>query len=233
MVNTFTIGPKLKWIKKLDYKRLGKQRVEAKQIIDILEYYDENGEMPDAGWTNHKVTKMWIGHTKALKVYFNYVVRQWVKRGYKNNYEYYDVEDCEIIECKFDGTRAKFSKKADENTFPIWYSFPPFYLSQRAALIMKEKDYYEDIFLDDEVEPYMYKGYLWPSDYGKEIYKNWSLDYLAELGSGIPPQYRISKKIIKKWLKDKNTNPETGRSITKTGQIYKDYKKAAKELGML
>ena len=39
MVNTFVIGRRLKYLDYLDDKRLGKQRVEAAQIINILEYY--------------------------------------------------------------------------------------------------------------------------------------------------------------------------------------------------
>jgi len=38
----------IKSAKCLDYKRLGKQRVEAKQILNIL-----LGETTKAGWTNH------------------------------------------------------------------------------------------------------------------------------------------------------------------------------------
>jgi hypothetical protein len=38
----------------LDYKRLGKQRVEAKTIINILE-----GKTTSNAWRNHPATKMW------------------------------------------------------------------------------------------------------------------------------------------------------------------------------
>lgn len=232
MVNTFVLGPKLKYLKKLDYQRLGKQRVEAAQLIDILDYYDEHGEMPDQGWTNHTATKMWIGHTNALKTYFNYVVKLWIKLGYENNYEYFDVPKCEILTCEFDGVTATFSGKANENTFPKWFSFPPFYMSHRAALVMKKPDFYTELFLDEELEPYMGKGYLWPSECSKKMYKNWSMDYLAPLGAGIPPEVRIPIKIIKKWLKNKLVNPETGRAIKKRGPKYNDYKRAAKFHGL-
>ncbi len=233
MVNTFTLGPKLRYIKKLDSKRLGKQRLEAKQIIDILEYYDDNGEMPDQGWVNHKAVLMWKGHTNALKVYFNYVVKTWKKRGYKNNYEYYDVDDCEIIPCEFDGVTAKFENKPHENSFPIWFTFPPFYLAQRAALLMKDYDHYADIFDDDEVEPYKFKGYFWPADHSKKVYKRWSMEYLADLGAGIPAEFRLDRKMVKKWVKDKYVNPTTGRAITKTGAIYKDYLRAAEKMELI
>ena len=236
MVNTFTIGPKLKYINLLDNKRLGKQRLEAKAIIDILEYYDENDEMPaNTAWTNHPATMMWVGHTNALKVYFNYVLHFWEKRGFKNNYEYYDIEreDVEIIKCIFEDNVATFEKKANKDTFPIWFCFPPFYLAQRAALIMKDRDYYEEKLRTPELKPYFLKGYLWPSEHGKSIYKEWDIKYLAPMGTGIPAEYRLDKKMVKVWVENKNTNPVTGRAITESGAIYKDYKRAATQYGYI
>lgn len=226
MVNTFVIGRRLEYINDLDYQRLGKQRVEARQIIDILEFYDLNGFIPDQGWIDHKVTKMWKGHTKALKCYFNEVVKYWIKLGYENNYELYENVECEIIRCKFDGKKAIFEKEANENTFPISFSFPPFHFSHRAALYMKNPDYYSYL-IDENTKPYIRKGYLWPTDHGKEIYENWSLSYLAPLGEGIPSYWRIEIDLIKKWIQNKEINPKTGRQIQKGKKIYKEYEDAA------
>ena len=39
----------------LDYRRLGKQRVEAKQILNVLLNRTET-----KGWRNHPITKMWV-----------------------------------------------------------------------------------------------------------------------------------------------------------------------------
>ena len=50
--------------KTLDYRRLGKQRVEAHQILNVLlERTDTKG------WRNHPITKMWAGYEDALKMY--------------------------------------------------------------------------------------------------------------------------------------------------------------------
>jgi len=46
----------------LDRQRLGKQRVEALQILNAL-----NGK--SKGWTNHPATKMWCGYEEALCLY--------------------------------------------------------------------------------------------------------------------------------------------------------------------
>ena len=211
---------------------MGKQRVEAAQIINILEYYDEHGEMPEAGWTNHKATQMWKGHTKALKHYFNETVKFWIKRGFKNNYELYEDVECEIINCEFDGTTAIFEKDADENTFPLWFSFPPFHYSHRAALYMKDPNYYSDFF-SKNIERYIGNGYLWPADHGREIYRNWKMWYLAEPGEGLPSHYRLDIDLVKKWVNDKNKNPSTGRRIETGKKTYDDYNKAAIFYGLI
>jgi len=63
--------------KHLDWIRLGKQRVEAKQILYCL-------EQPNR-WIHHPAVQMWKGHKSALTEYMNAMIREWVVRGYKNN----------------------------------------------------------------------------------------------------------------------------------------------------
>lgn len=63
----------------LDYRRLGKQRVEAYQILRTL-YGCEK-----AGWANHPAVKMWRGYEGALTAYYNCCIQEWICRGYKNN----------------------------------------------------------------------------------------------------------------------------------------------------
>lgn len=62
----------------LDRQRLGKQRVEAKQIILAL-------ESPTYGWQNHPAVKMWRGHEVALARYGVQVCKEWRARGYKDS----------------------------------------------------------------------------------------------------------------------------------------------------
>ena len=50
----------------LDYRRLGKQRVEAYQILNVL-----TGKSKGNGWKNHPAVKMWKGYENALKLYLN------------------------------------------------------------------------------------------------------------------------------------------------------------------
>ena len=64
--------------KALDYRRLGKQRVECKQIYLAL-------TDPSYGWQNHPATNMWRGHQGALAHYGYRVCEEWRARGYKDS----------------------------------------------------------------------------------------------------------------------------------------------------
>ena len=63
----------------LDYRRLGKQRVEGMQIINAIENQNKQG------WQNHPVTKMWTPYVNSLKYYTDVIIREWISRGYNNN----------------------------------------------------------------------------------------------------------------------------------------------------
>ena len=68
-----------KSIKTLDYRRLGKQRVEAFQILNIL-----LNRTKSSAWRNHPAVLMWRGYENALKIYLNLCISEWISRGYKN-----------------------------------------------------------------------------------------------------------------------------------------------------
>lgn len=65
-------------VKALDYRRLGKQRVEAYQIWRTLTGLS-------SGWRNHPAVKMWEGYTCFLAIYCNACIDEWIARGYRNN----------------------------------------------------------------------------------------------------------------------------------------------------
>ena len=70
----------------LDNKRLGKQRVEAWQILRTLLGENE-------GWKNHPAVRMWYRKTTALKIYSDAIVREWINRGFKNNMKLFFEDD--------------------------------------------------------------------------------------------------------------------------------------------
>lgn len=61
----------------LDDRRLGKQRVEALQILNVLAGKTK-------GWRTHPAVLMWRGYEDALRLYMNACIREWVRRGRRN-----------------------------------------------------------------------------------------------------------------------------------------------------
>jgi hypothetical protein len=53
----------------LDYRRLGKQRVEAHQIIRVIKF--------SRGYSRHPGVRMWHGDINALKLYYNLAIDEW------------------------------------------------------------------------------------------------------------------------------------------------------------
>jgi len=62
----------------LDRARLGKQRVEAWQVVRAI-----RGET--RGWVSHPAAKMWRGHEHALAHYGLAMCREWTARGYADS----------------------------------------------------------------------------------------------------------------------------------------------------
>ena len=120
----------------LDYKRLGKQRVEAKQILDII-----TGKNPNSRWRNHPAVKMWVGFENALGSYMNYMIAEWIKRGYVNNMEFYDTGELPSWHFKYYNDMTRYVGDIIES--PTWLQKNEFHSSHRAALLFKDYDYYK------------------------------------------------------------------------------------------
>ena len=102
----------------LDYKRLGKQRVEAMQILNILLSNKKTG-----GWVNHPAVKMWRGYENALALYMNTCIIEWIKRGYNNTMKIFVVFEGEV-------------------KYPGWFGDLNFHASHRSNLLRKDHKYY-------------------------------------------------------------------------------------------
>ena len=80
-MQTFMPYPEFKKSAKcLDFRRLGKQRVEAMQVHRIV-----SGKRTEGGWINHPAVRMWWGYQDALAAYHNAMLYEWIYRGYINN----------------------------------------------------------------------------------------------------------------------------------------------------
>lgn len=82
-LNTFLPYPEFeRSVECLDSRRLGKQRVEAWQILRIV----QASPVPVKGtaWANAPAVRMWRGFPDALALYYNACLAEWARRGYQN-----------------------------------------------------------------------------------------------------------------------------------------------------
>jgi hypothetical protein len=143
-MQTFSPYPDFKQTAKaLDLKRLGKQRVEAMQILQTL-----TGLNKSKAWTNHPAVKMWRGYEVALAHYAYAICDEWTSHGYKDT-------------CK-DKIKAIVAKyHADKPlVMPPWLGRKDFHDSHKSNLVRKKPEHYKPIF--GEISPLM--EYVWPQE---------------------------------------------------------------------
>lgn len=108
----------------LDRLRLGKQRVEAMQILRTITGQSD-------GWANHPAVAMWRGHAQALCSYGIVICQEWRERGY------------------FDTALDWFLEWLDANAvdwhddlMPPWFGQPAFHASHQSNLLRKDPSHY-------------------------------------------------------------------------------------------
>ena len=122
--------------KVLDYRRLGKQRVEGMQIINAIENPNPQG------WKNHPIVIMWTPYVTSLKHYTNVMISDWIRQGYNNNMELYEVD--ELID---DGMVH----------FPHCVGKEELHSSHRANLLRKDCEFYSQYGWKESPEsPYVW-----------------------------------------------------------------------------
>jgi hypothetical protein len=122
----------------LDSRRLGKQRVEAFQILNVLLNRTDR-----KGWRNHPAVLMWKGYENALKYYYNLCLAEWINRGYNNNMLYEKID-------------KDFNPNKD---MPPWFGDDRFHSAHRSNLLRKNKEYYSKFgWKEEDNQPY-----FWPS----------------------------------------------------------------------
>lgn len=121
----------------LDRQRLGKQRVEAWQILRAL-----LGETK--GWTTHPATLMWRGYEAALLIYAIAMCDEWISRGYVDN------------------MRPRFVSLADDLVLagmPHWLGDPDLHASHRSNLLRKAPEFYSRYGWNESDD----LPYVWPT----------------------------------------------------------------------
>lgn len=110
----------------LDWKRLGKQRVECKQLLNAL-LRPETAK----GWKNHPAAKMWKGHELPLCRYAIKVCEEWRTRGYKDEQLQY-----------FNALYKELKLKGYKYILPDWLGKKRFHASHRSNLLRKDQEHY-------------------------------------------------------------------------------------------
>jgi len=118
----------------LDYRRLGKQRLEAMQIHRIITDY-----VPSRAWARHPAVLMWLGYPDALAAYYNAIRGEWIRRGYVNTMPELPADASPLL--------------------PPWMGLQEFHLSHQSNLIRKNEGYYRPQFGADVPSDL---PYFWP-----------------------------------------------------------------------
>jgi hypothetical protein len=121
----------------LDYRRLGKQRVEAWQILTAL--------TKGSGWRNHPATKMWSGYEYQLCEYGIAICKEWIRRGYKDT-----------MLNRFQ-SEAEYFRKCEK---PNWLT-EELSISHQSNLLRKDSLYYSKHF--PNIDPNL--PYIWPKTF--------------------------------------------------------------------
>jgi len=125
----------------LDYRRLGKQRVEAWQILNIL-----NGNSKSNAWRNHPAVRMWRGYEMSLAHYGVAMCTEWKNRGFNDTMlrRFEDVLPSKLL--------------IYGALMPLWWGDEQFHRSHRSNLLRKNKSYYGQLWPNEnDTLPY-----IWP-----------------------------------------------------------------------
>ncbi|MFE5733859.1 MSMEG_6728 family protein [Streptomyces sp. NPDC056528] len=134
----------------LDPRRLGKQRVEALQVLRGL-------TVPGYGWRRHPAVRMWAGYEEALVRYGLDVCGVWTAEGRSDTCAATLTRDYLALG-PGEGVREQ-DELAAAGELPPWLGDPAFHRSHRSALLRKAPEVYRGLFpgVPDDLP------YVWPS----------------------------------------------------------------------
>ncbi|MFD3503566.1 MSMEG_6728 family protein [Streptomyces sp. NPDC058678] len=135
----------------LDRRRLGKQRVEALQVLRGL-------IVPGYGWRRHPAVRMWAGYEEALVRYGLEVCKVWCDQGHQDSCAATLVAD--LAAFRPDGAPTRDQPRlAAAGELPPWLGDDAFHRSHRSALVRKDSAAYAPLFPDvpDDLP------YVWPT----------------------------------------------------------------------
>jgi hypothetical protein len=132
----------------LDRARLGKQRVEAIQVVRAL-------MIPTYGWRHHPAALMWRGHLEALGAYSFAIIDEWKRHGYADTCAATIAGD--LAKAGVTDVRRQ-PDLAAAGALPSWLGDPDFHRSHQSALVRKDPAHYGRFFpgIPDDLP------YVWP-----------------------------------------------------------------------
>ncbi|GAB2622696.1 MSMEG_6728 family protein [Pseudactinotalea suaedae] len=122
----------------LDDKRLGKQRVEAIQVIRGL-------VVPGYGWRHHPAVKMWAGHLEALGRYGLTCCEVWLARGYADTCAATIAAD--VASAGVTTIRSEAELVA-AGALPWWLGIEEFHRRHRSRLLANDPAHYGVLFTE-------------------------------------------------------------------------------------
>jgi hypothetical protein len=139
----------------LDMRRLGSSKNEAKIMINTLLGKSK-------GWASHPATLSYVGHVDALKLYFNIILQEWLKRGYNSEMKFFDLSDHLKVKSKLPKKFRPLCKNYKIQDYDIempWFiGNDDYHYSHQAMLYRKKPDFYKF----DYPTKFNTKGYYWP-----------------------------------------------------------------------
>lgn len=131
----------------LDNKRLGKQRVECKQILLCLGVPVGDHKPGRKGWRNHPAVRMWADYELQLASYSILVCREWRARGFKDT-----------LLAQFVAVYHRLRPTVESNPYPPWWGLEDLHASHRSNLLRKDRDYYSQFGWSEPDD----LPYIWP-----------------------------------------------------------------------
>lgn len=136
----------------LDRARLGKQRMECRQIMTALRAARHDRTV---GWANHPATIAWVGHESALAVYLTLCINEWVARGYNNTMITPYDENWQLRP----GEDPYLDRDGRSAVLPSWVGDPAVHASHRSNLLRKDPEYYAQMGWSEPAD----MEYVWPT----------------------------------------------------------------------
>jgi len=143
----------------LDTKRLGKQRVECKQILVALGVgVGQHHGNSASRWRNHPAVAMWRGHEQSLAEYSETVCDVWQQRGFKDTLRDQFRKTLDEL-ARYSITMWRNYPEYPAFTTPEWLGCERLHASHRSNLLRKDATHYGQFGWSETAD----LPYWWPT----------------------------------------------------------------------